>query len=161
MIIRPEQASDALAIAALVEQAFGQKDEAGLVDQLRAAGDAIISLVAVQDDSILGHVLFSVMTAPLRALGLAPVSVLPSHQRRGIGQTLIREGLRQAKELNWQAVFVLGDNAYYEKFEFSAELTLGIVSPYAGPHFMALSLGGDLALAGIKIDYSPAFAALG
>lgn len=87
-IIRPETSADHAAIGKVNRLAFGGEGEAGLVDALRAGGYARISLVAEEDGRIIGHILFSTLTiaTPLReieALSLAPMAVVPSHQRRG------------------------------------------------------------------------------
>lgn len=158
--IRDEEPKDAPAIHALVTAAFGQTLEADLVDRLRSDGDSVLSLVAIDANAIVGHVMFSRMTAPFAAVGLAPVSVSPSRQRHGVGRALIREGLRRLAAGPWQAVFVLGDPAYYQRFGFDAALAGGFTSPYAGPHLMALSLRGDLPVRTGRIDYAPAFADL-
>jgi putative acetyltransferase len=143
-------------------KAFPTDAEARLVDNLRKNGDLEISLVAVIDEKIVGHVAFSRMTAPFRALGLAPVAVLPLHQRQGIGAALIRAGLERAKASGWNGVFVLGDNAYYERFGFRAELATGFSCRFAGPHFMALALSGDaLPQSHGEVSYAAAFDSLG
>ena len=111
--------------------AFPTPAEADLVDQLRLDGDAIISLVAVDGNDVMGHVLFSTMTAPFKALGLAPVSVESGMRRRGIAARLIEEGIRDAKSAGWEAIFVLGDPAYYQRFGFSAKEAELFNSPYA------------------------------
>ncbi|HEY2446297.1 MAG TPA: N-acetyltransferase [Rhizomicrobium sp.] len=160
-MIRVARSDDETAVASAVEEAFGRPNEARLVGQLRAGGDVVISLVAIADEKIVGHVMLSRMAAPFRALGLAPVSVVPDYQRHGIGHALIREGLKQAKEQGWDAVFVLGDRAYYERFGFRANLAKGFSSPYAGPHFMALSLRAALPSSSGRVEYAPAFASLG
>ena len=161
MQIRDEQAGDADAIRALHTIAFGQSQEARLVDQLRADGDSVISLLAIEAESIVGHVLFSPMSAPFQALGLAPLAVLPRAQGQGIGSALVEAGLQRAAAGPWQAVFVLGDPAYYGRFGFEAALARGFLSPYAGPHLMARALGAGLPVREGRIDYAPAFAALG
>jgi len=160
MIIRPEHPADINAIAHVVEQAFGQPDEARLVEQLRRDGDAMLSLVAEQDGKVVGHVLLSPMTAPFRALGLAPLAVLPAHQNTGIGAALAKAAIAYATTLGWSAIFVLGDPAYYSRFGFSAERAAKFTSPYAGPHFMVLPLGTSLPTAEGKVDYAPAFSQL-
>jgi putative acetyltransferase len=96
MLIRVETSSDVAAIHAVVEAAFARSAEAVLVDALREAGDLTLSLVALDGDDIVGHVAFSKMNAPFRALGLGPVAVQPTRQRNGIGGQLIREGLALA-----------------------------------------------------------------
>jgi putative acetyltransferase len=159
MLIRDEEAADITAIREVVETAFRQQLEARLVDQLRADGDGVISLVAVDDGKVVGHVLFSRMTAPFRALGLAPVSVAPDRQRSGVGSQLIRAGLERAADRGWNAVFVLGDPEFYQRFGFSVTGASGFTSPYAGPYLMVLALNGELPAKTGKIDYAPAFAA--
>jgi putative acetyltransferase len=109
MIIREEDPADISGIRALVEAAFFRPDEADLVERLRADDDSVISLVAVDEDRVVGHAMFSRMAAPLRALGLAPVSVAPDRQHSGIGSRLIRKGLERAAAAGWEGVFVLGE----------------------------------------------------
>lgn len=160
-LIRDEQPEDVAAIHAVVTAAFGQPAEADLVDQLRVDGDSVISLVTVENGLIVGHVLFSKMSAPFRALALAPVSVLPDRQNGGIGSQLIRAGLERAEQDDWLAVFVLGEPEYYGRFGFDPALAAGFTSPYAGPYFIARALNGSLPATEGKIDHAPAFAALG
>lgn len=162
MIVRLETPADIAAIRIVEEVAFGRRDEAQLVDDLRAAGDAVFSLVAVQDEVIAGHAMFSRMAAPFPALALGPVAVLPEYRRKGIVSQLIREGIARSESAGWAGIFVLGDPAFYRRFGFKIRKASGFTSPYAGPHLMALSLGGNElpADAGI-IEYAPAFAKLG
>jgi putative acetyltransferase len=159
--IRPEHPGDAAALSAVIAQAFGRADEARLVAKLRADGDAVISRVAVADETIVGHVLFSRMDAPFRALGLAPLSVAPRYQCQGLGRALVEAGLAEARLRGWDGVFVLGDPAYYGRFGFRADLASGFASLYAGPHFMARALGAGLPVLHGRVDYAPAFAGLG
>lgn len=158
---RLEQPGDEAAVAALLEAAFPTPAEATLVEQLRAAGDIAISLVALEGENLVGYVAFSVLRAPLRALGLAPVAVSFGCHGKGIGSQLIRAGLDLAAEQGWQVVFTLGEPVYYQRFGFSTALADGFESPYAGPYFMALALGGPLEVTGGRVDYAPAFAELG
>lgn len=157
MQIRPERDGDQEAIRFLVAAAFGQEDEARLVDQLRADGDAAISLVAERDGEIVGHVLFSPMGAPFRALGLAPVAVAPDFQKQGIGAALIEQGLNLARNAGWEAVFVLGDPNYYTRFGFSVAAAEGFANPYSGPYFMALELKSGALKPPADVSYAPAF----
>ena len=128
---------------AVVRAAFGQDDEADLVEALRRDRDAAIALVAERDGTIVGHVLFSPMREPERCLGLAPVSVTPGFQGQGIGSALIRAGIEQARRNGWRGIFVLGHADYYPRFGFSPEAARGFTSPFAGPHFMFLPLTDD------------------
>ena len=121
--IRSERPEDATAVRHVHEAAFGRSNEATLVELLRKANKALISLVAVNDGLIVGHILFSPVTvadAPedFRAAGLAPVGVLPAFQKIGIGSRLIREGLLDCKRDGYDAVVVLGDPRYYSRFGF-------------------------------------------
>ncbi|HEX8366640.1 MAG TPA: N-acetyltransferase [Allosphingosinicella sp.] len=158
--IRDEGAADRHSVRGVIAAAFGSGAEADLVERLHGDGDAEIALVAEEQGRIVGHILFSRMAAPFRALGLAPVAVAPERQRRGIGGALIRAGLGRAREAGWDAVFVLGDPEHYRRFGFSAAAAAPFRCVYSGPHFMALSLGEALPAAG-EVAYAPAFAALG
>lgn len=156
--ITPETADRIGAIRRLLIAAFPTAAEADLVDRLRRDGDLAISLAALDDDAVVGHAALSPMTAPLKALGLGPLAVAPERQRQGIGSALVREGLRRAEAEGWDAVFVVGDPAYYGRFGFTAEAASGFASPYAGPFFMALALGGrGLSVRSGKVGYAPAF----
>jgi putative acetyltransferase len=160
MIIRDEQPGDHAAIHEVVRAAFGRAAEADLVDALRADGDSVFSLVAMEPDGIAGHVLFSRMNASFGALALAPVAVLPGRQRCGIGSGLIRAGPEAARHGQWHAVFVPGDPNFYRRFGFDPSLAAGFSCPYAGPHLMALPLEGVLPAMEGTIEYAPAFARL-
>lgn len=161
MFIRHETDPDRSLIYAIHAAVFPSDAEAQLVDCLRADGDLILSLVCESGGAMDGHIAFSQMRAPFRALGLAPLSVLPARQRAGIGSALIREGLSCARAQGWEGVFVLGDNAYYERFGFRAALAKDFSCRFAGPHFMALSLnGGSLPAREGDVAYAPAFDAL-
>ncbi len=121
--IRPERPGDADAIAAVVTEAFGRPDEARLVDSLRAAGALSLSLVAAYDDEVVGHVAFSPVTVSgnpdgLAVWGLAPLAIVPLHQKAGIGRLLVKAGLDQAEAMGARAAVVLGDPAYYGRFGF-------------------------------------------
>jgi putative acetyltransferase len=158
--IRDEKPGDAAAVRAVVEAAFPQPTEADLVDQLRADGDSVISLVAVDDGKVVGQIVLSKLTAPFRALALAPVSVLPDRQNAGIGSRLIQAGLDRAVQDGWQGAFVLGEPEYYSRFGFDAALARNFTSPYAGRYFMALALNSELPVTEGNLIHAPAFAAL-
>ena len=157
MIIRDEASDDRSAIHEVHRLAFRGTAEPKLVDDLRRSGDAVISLVAADGNQILGHVVFSELQAPMRALALAPVGVRPDSQRHGTSSALIRKGLERARRDGWEAVFVLGDTGYYSRFGCSVEAAEGYTSPYSDDHFMVLLLGsGDLPAAG-NLVYPPPF----
>lgn len=156
-MIREEQAGDAPAIAALLAEAFGRDAEAALVERLRRDGDVLLSLVAADDRGLVGHVLFSRMQAPFRAAALAPLAVLPRHQRQGIGTRLIEAGLARLARDGWEGVVVLGAPSYYRRFGFDAALAQGFVSPYAGPHLMICPLRPSLPVKTGALVHAPAF----
>ncbi|HKU63677.1 MAG TPA: N-acetyltransferase [Rhizomicrobium sp.] len=160
MILRAERPSDRDMIRAVHLAAFPSQDEANLVDALRRDGDAAVSLVALENGQVTGHVLFSRMVEPACALGLAPVAVLPAFRRRGVGASLIEAGLAQASGQGWELVFVVGNPAYYRRFGFDTALARGFTSLYAGDHFMARALVTTAARGG-KAEYAPAFSGLG
>ena len=141
---------------AVVRAAFGQDEEADLVQALHAAGDAAIALVAEQDGAVVGHILFSSMREPERCLGLAPASVTPEFQGQGIGAALIRAGIEQAKREGWRGIFVLGHADYYPRFDFSPDAARGFASPFAGPHFMFMPRTDDAPREG-RARYAAAF----
>ena len=161
MVIRFAMPADRPVIEAILLEAFPGPQEADLVSRLYDDGDVAISLVAEVRGTMCGTVVFSRMTAPFRALGLAPVAVLPDFQRQGVAAALIREGIELADVEGWNGIFVLGDPDYYARFGFLAETAAPFENPYAGPYLMALALGetGFPTDRG-KVDYAKAFAAL-
>lgn len=121
--IRLEQASDTAAIHQVNELAFGQADEAELVDTLRRECPEFHSWVAVVDERIVGHMLFTPAVLEtgdqvLYGMALAPVAVLPEYQKQGIGSALIETGIAQLDAAACPFIIVLGHPAYYPRFGF-------------------------------------------
>lgn len=161
MIVRNATPDDRVAIDAVLRQAFPGAEEANLVTRLHDDGDVAISLVAEAGGDVCGTIIFSPMSAPFLALGLAPVAVLPGYQRQGIGAALIHEGIELARVQGWDAIFVLGEPEYYQRFGFLAETAANFDNRYAGPYLMALALGEHgLPSTSGNIDYAPAFSTL-
>lgn len=158
--IRPQRRSESAAVREAVIASFGRTVEADLVDRLAADGDAPIALVAVEGGQVVGHVLFSPMRGAVRALALAPLSVRPESQGRGIGSALVESGLARAEAQGWDGVFVLGEPAFYSRFGFSTAAADAFASPFAGPHFQARVFRPDAFARGGPIAYAPAFATL-
>jgi putative acetyltransferase len=159
--IRQESQEDYQAVYALNALAFGQSKEAILVDKLRI-GEAFVpelSLVATSHEKVVGHILFTkihITPHNLVSLALAPMAVLPTYQRQGIGEELIRHGLQKAKELNFSSIIVLGHVDYYPKFGFLPAEKWGIRAPFEVPSeaFMALELAkGGLSNAAGVVKY--------
>jgi len=164
-LIEVETMGDVAAVAAVHRAAFGQPNEATLVDRLRASAHPQVSLVARLADRIIGHIFFSPVElagAPdLRAMGLAPVGVVPEWQRSGVGDGLVRAGLDACRALGARAVVVLGHPAYYPRFGFVPAARFGLRCEYDVPDeaFMALELvPGSLTGAAGMVRYAPAFA---
>jgi putative acetyltransferase len=124
IVIRPENIDDYSAVHSVIESAFGQADEADLVDALRTVASPQISLVAVENNRIVGHIFFSPVSVEsagdiFTALGLAPLAVLPECQKRGIGSRLVQEGLMECQRIDHNVVFVVGHPEYYPRFGFN------------------------------------------
>jgi putative acetyltransferase len=163
MIIRAAAGDDDQSVRVVLQRAFGSDEEADLVRALYADGDVIAALVALVDDRIVGHVLFSRLAIRtdrerVRAAALAPLAVLPEYQRMGMGSALVREGLRLLRNSHESAVIVLGDPDYYRRFGFSVERAVSLRSRYGGPSFMALELSpGALDDVAGDVEYARAF----
>lgn len=161
-MIRYARPADRPAIAEVVEAAFGQSDEARLVERLRASGDALFELVSDDGGDVNGHILFSRLWADRQHLyaALAPLAVRPGLQRAGVGSALVRASLDSAREFGAHGIIVLGHPAYYPRFGFSADAAAQVRSVYAGgPGFMALALEPGAFDAPLSVSYPDAFSA--
>lgn len=124
--------------------AFGRRSEADLVDALRKAGRAIVSLVAEYEKKVIGHVLFSPVTiepepGSVKGSGLGPVAVLPEFQGQGAGFQLIHKGLEECRRLDYDYSVVLGDPRYYERFGYRKASLFGLGNDYGvDEEFMAM-----------------------
>ena len=163
--IRPETPEDIDSIRHVNEQAFGQNEEAAIVDKLRQRSAVTLSLVALQADRIVGHILFSPLTveskgASFQAIALAPMAVLPAHQRKGIGSQLVRAGLEECRNLGHEIILVLGHPAYYPRFGFVPAQPRGIDCEFEVPEeaWMILELRkGALAGRQGRVSFPPEF----
>ena len=136
--VRAEAAADIPAVHRVNELAFGRPGEADLVDALRAAARPYISLVAAEEGQVVGHIFFSPVTLEAEdsggaILGLAPMAVLPEHQRLGIGSQLVRAGLEECRRTGCDAVVVLGHPEYYPRFGFVPASRKGLRCEYPVP----------------------------
>lgn len=150
MRIRREEAEDYGAVYSVVKAAFDSAEhsdgtEQDLVDALRK-GEAFIpelSLVAEVDGEIAGHILFTrAGVGDAAVLALAPLSVLPAYQRRGIGMSLIKEGHSIAAQLGYEYSVVLGSETYYPRAGYVPAASFGIRPPFDVPeeNFMACKI---------------------
>ncbi|QWH38418.1 N-acetyltransferase [Bacillus mycoides] len=169
--IRQEQQNDYSKTEEVVKEAFlneefSDKKEHELVKRIREC-DAFVpalSIVAV-DEEIVGHIMLSKITieqdgTSVESLALAPVSVAPGHQKKGIGGKLIVAALEKAKELGYGSVVVLGHPEYYPKFGFKKASDWNIKAPFEVPDevFMVMELREN-DLQGVEgvVQYSSAF----
>ena len=167
MIIRDERPVDVDSIRAVNLTAFETSTEADLVDALRRRATPLISLVAEDGANVVGHILFSPVTLAsepgLTLMGLAPMAVVPSRQRQGVGSSLVREGLDRCRQVNAAAVVVLGHPEYYPRFGFLPAARLFLRCEYDVPEdvFMVMELDqGTLKGKSGTIQYHPAFASV-
>ena len=136
--LRPETSADRAGVRRVVEAAFAQPQEADLVEALHAAGAVRLSMVAERAGEVIAHVLFSPVeihgeAGVHAALGLAPMAVLPEHQRSGVGTALVRASMTRLKSAGQRLVVVLGHPTYYPRFGFVPARTLGITCEYDVP----------------------------
>ena len=138
MNIRDAIPSDLPEILNVTRDAFGGDEEAGLVQDLLKDPTAapVLSLVAVQNDQVIGHILFT--AAQLTQAGssagpmsiLAPLSVTPNAQSQGVGGALIKTGLDRLSASGTHLVFVLGHPEYYPRHGFQPAGRLGFDAPF-------------------------------
>jgi putative acetyltransferase len=131
----PQELDDALHVE---RAAFGHDDEAELVAALLRDPTAqpCLSLLARVDGAPVGHVLFTRVrltgaARPVSASILAPLAVVPSWQRQGVGRALIEHAAGALARAGVELVFVLGDPAYYGRHGFAEALPLGLQAPHA------------------------------
>jgi putative acetyltransferase len=145
MLIRPEAESDHDLIRLVNEEAFGGTDEAVLVDRLRRDRAVLLSLIALDGDRAVGHIMFTRLPihasdSTIDAVALAPLAVRPDVQRQGIGSALIKDGVNRLMAAGERIVIVVGEPRYYQRFGFSARIARNLSCPLSGPSFMAMEL---------------------
>jgi putative acetyltransferase len=166
--IRDERPEDAAAVRVVNESAFDSPAEADIVDLLRSRGKAVVSLVAAEEEKIVGHIMFSLVSieseaGSFTAVGLAPMAVAPDRQRRGIGSLLVEKGLEECRKKGFECAVVLGHPDYYPRFGFVPASRYGISCEYDAPDeaFMAMELReGALANRSGVAKYQPEFNAV-
>ena len=163
--VRHEEIGDVVAVRELNEQAFGGATEADLVEALHTSKAVTLSLVAVDETKIVGHIVFSPAEivsegSEFLAVALGPMAVLPARQRQGVGSRLVHRGLELLRDAGHGVVVVVGHPEYYPRFGFALASKHGIRCPFEVPDeaFMVLELQAG-ALQGREgtVRYHPAF----
>ena len=160
--IREEVSDDVDAIRTITDAAFKNREysngqESQIIDRLRKAGALTMSLVAVDNGEVIGHIAFSpVIVDSMQQgwYGLGPVSVRPDWQGRGFGSALIREGLARLTGVDAKGCVLLGAPAFYRRFGFEHSSDLWYEQAPA-EHFMVLPLNGST-LSG-RVSFHQAF----
>jgi len=145
---RESMPGDLAAIELLYPESFPDDDLLPLVRSLLQEEPAPLSLVGIIGSQLVGHIIYTecgVIGSNNKAALLGPLAVSPAWQRQGIGNTIVRAGLRQLEDVGIRHVYVLGDPAYYGRFGFLPES--GVAPPYALPAewngaWQSKSLGG-------------------
>jgi putative acetyltransferase len=135
--IRPEKPEDIPFVRVINERAFEQPAEADIVDKLRLSCLEALSLVAVDENQVVGHIFFTRAAVgsgnrTIEGMGLAPMAVLPERQREGIGSALVEHGLKILRERSCPFVIVLGHPEYYPRFGFEPASKYGLRSQWEG-----------------------------
>lgn len=167
MYIRQEQSTDYDIVYEVIKGAFANAEhrdgnEQDLVVELRKSKSFIpeLSLVAIEDDRIVGHILFTkAIVNNVEVLALAPLSVLPEYQNKGIGLSLMNQGHIIASRLGYEYSIVLGHSKYYPKAGYVPASRYGIKAPFEveDKDFMALCLSGNADKLNGIIQYDKAF----
>jgi putative acetyltransferase len=142
--IREERPGDVAGIREVNRLAFGQDQEANIVDALRSNGGVTLSLVAVTDDRVIGHILYTPLSVAGKTIGagLGPMAVHPDHQRQGVGSRLVQAGNEKLKATGCAFIIVVGHSHYYPRFGFGPASARGITCEWDVPDdvFMVLVL---------------------
>jgi putative acetyltransferase len=164
IFVRPERPQDHPAVFDVNLRAFGRPAEARLVELLRASARPNVSLVALADGKVVGHVLFTPLRIeggpPRLAMGLGPLAVRPEYQRQGIGSRLVNVGLDACRISAVDLVFVLGEPRLYRRLGFVPAQPYGLIykNPSFAPYFMVRELRpGSLADATGQVHYHAEF----
>ncbi len=167
MLIRTEQKVDFDEIRDVVKTAFETAEHTDgaeyiLVDKLRKSDGfaSELALVAEKNGRIIGHIMFTkVNVGDETGLALAPLSVVPSAQRKGVGTALIRKAHEVAKALGYNFSVVLGSEKYYQKFGYKTASEYGIIAPFDVPaeNFMVCHFNENAEKISGEVDYVKEF----
>ncbi len=161
IIIQKELPEHFHAVHNILIKCFKSDAESKLVAELRNNNRAILSLVAVQNSEVVGHVMFTPVTtfppSMTKGLGLAPLAVKPEYQKQGVGAQLVKKGLSMCIELEFDYVVLLGNPKYYQRFGFRKASDFGIQNEYGvDDPFMLIKLT-EINLQNVLVKYCPEF----
>jgi putative acetyltransferase len=163
--IRNESVEDIDSITRLTAAAFEHEEHSShteqfIVNALRRSKQLTVSLVAVENGEVVGHVAISPVRISSGAtgwFGLGPISVWPERHGRGIGSALMTAALEALQRLGGAGCVVLGDPGYYGRFGFKAHP--GVELPGVPPeYFQAQAFAGELPTG--TVQYHEAFEAI-
>lgn len=163
--IRGEEPGDEGEVRKLLERSFPTKEEALLVDRLRASGRIWLSQVADMGSLIVGFAALTPVTfdppqPELTPVALAPLAIHPAHQKKGIGTRLVQSVVDTAKEAGYSCVIVLGNPVFFNRFGFQSAGGRGLRNEYGAIDlFLVAELkAGCLTKRGVLAKYAPEFA---
>ncbi len=165
VLIRKQQSADIPQIREVNTRAFGQPDEADLVDKLRERCQDLVELVAVFGDEIIGHIVFSPATVEceertVTGAALGPMAVMPRHQRQGIGTKLVTSGVSLLQQNNCPFLVVIGHPDFYPRFGFRPASRFGVQCDWDVPDavFMMMVLAEEeMQGVGGRVKFRPEF----
>jgi predicted N-acetyltransferase YhbS len=144
--IRDERLADFDAREALLDASFGEtrtrkSSERLREDRLPAEG---LSFIAAEGRRVIGTArLWNVSAGNGKdALLLGPVAVAEDCRSQGLGGAMVRRAIQTARKLGHDAILLVGDPAYYNRFGFSGEKTGALWMP--GPFERHRLLGREL-----------------
>ena len=131
LTLRRESPADYETVEAVTREAFWNHcvpgcDEHYLMHVMRGAESFLPELdyVAELSGEVVGNIAYTKAQVALDCggtmdvLSFGPLSVLPSHQGKGIGGALVEYTLYLARSFGHKAVFIYGDPLYYSRFGF-------------------------------------------
>lgn len=161
--IREERPGDIAAVREVNRRSFGQDQESNIVDALRTNGATLLSLIAMVNSQVAGHILYSPLTVAenVKGVALGPMAVAPEYQRQGIGARLVEAGNRKIKDAGYPFIIVVGHAEYYPRFGFKPASEYGVKCEWDIPDevFMLLVLDeakmqGVSGLARYRLEFS-------
>ena len=165
VVVREEQIPDIPGVRDVNQRAFGQPQESRIVEVLRDSCRDVLSLVAVYQQSVIGHIFFSPASIAMKdrtvtGMGLAPMAVLPEFQKKGVGATLVRTGIFSLRARGCPFIVVMGHPRYYQRFGFEKAGSHHIESEWDVPdEAFRIMILDDIAMKGVRgtVCYRPEF----